>query len=206
MMELVEDLVCTVAERVLGTLVVEQDDGRVIDMSRPWRRARYDDLVREAIGEDWFELDSAAKRERAQEYNVSVEGLENEVDVTNQVFEKLVESHLLNPTFVLELPAQLVPLAKYVPGDTAHVDVFEMIMGGQEIAPGYSEQNDPILQRRRFEQQAAIRKEGDEDFEVSQSLDEDFLMAMEHGILFPHMRPLAADEGLKNPEEEPETV
>ena len=128
----------------------------------------------------------------------------------------------IDPTFVIELPAQLVPLAKYVPEDPAHVDVFEMIMGGQEIAPGYSEQNDPLLQRERFEEQAVLKQEGDEDFEVAQVLDEDFLMAMEHGmppaggfglgidrlvmaltgaesirdvILFPHMRPLSQESG-----------
>ncbi|MDD8050295.1 MAG: lysine--tRNA ligase [Verrucomicrobiota bacterium] len=220
-MALVEELVCAVAERVIGSLSLPQEDGRVIDLSRPWRRARYDDLVREAAGADWYDLDPAGQKARAHQLGVSVEGLDNPVDVTNQVFEKLVECRLLNPTFVLELPAQLVPLARLVPGDPTHVDVFEMIMGGQEIAPGYSEQNDPIVQRARFEEQAQIRKEGDEDFEVSQILDEDFLTAMEHGmppaggfglgidrlvmamtgaesirdvILFPHMRPLSGED------------
>jgi len=95
------------------------------------------------------------------------------VELTQEIFEKLIEKTLINPTFVTRLPAELVPLAKPCDDDPSLVDVFELIIGGREVAPGYSELNDPLEQRRRFEEQAA----GD-----ASKVDEDFLTALEHGM------------------------
>jgi lysyl-tRNA synthetase class 2 len=94
-------------------------------------------------------------------------------EVTNQVFEKLVEARTRNPLFVTHLPKELVPLAKQNSADPSVVDVFELIIGGQEIAPGYSELNNPVVQRERLQHQAG---------EEQQNLDEDFLAALEYGM------------------------
>ena len=220
MMDLVEALVLEVADAVIGGRTLAQPDGREVHLEPPWRRARYDELVAEAAGRDWRALDAPARERRAAELGVAVEAGLTEAELANQVFEKLVEPNLIDPTFVIELPAELVPLARYVPGDPRHVDVFELVIGGQEIAPGYSELNDPLLQRQRFEEQALARRAaGGEDADPAHRLDEDFLTAIEHGmppaggmglgvdrlaviltgaesirdvILFPQMRPLAA--------------
>jgi lysyl-tRNA synthetase class 2 len=129
-------------------------------------------------------------------------------EVTQQIFEKLVEEKTDNPCFVTHVPALLVPLAKQNRADASLVDVYELIINGQEISPGYSELNDPVVQRQRLEHQAG---------EEVQKVDEDFLEALEYGmppaggigigidrlvmmltgaesirdvVLFPHMKPL----------------
>jgi lysyl-tRNA synthetase class 2 len=94
-------------------------------------------------------------------------------EVTQQVFEKLVEEKTFDPVFVTHCPKELVPLAKQNPEDDSLVDVYELIINGQEISPGYSELNDPLTQRRRLLEQAG---------EETQKLDEEFLLALEHGM------------------------
>jgi lysyl-tRNA synthetase class 2 len=93
--------------------------------------------------------------------------------MTQQVFEKLVEARTIDPLFVTHLPVELVPLAKQNAVNPALVDVYELIINGQEISPGYSELNDPVVQRRRLTEQVG---------EETQNLDEDFLLALEHGM------------------------
>jgi lysyl-tRNA synthetase class 2 len=172
MRELLQDLVCTVAERVLGTLVMGEGDG-AIDLTPPWRTATYRDLVREKAGEDWFALSPEAARERAAGWGLPIEPGWNLVEITQEVFEKRIERNLLQPTFVTRLPVELVPLARACADDPSVVDVFECIIGGREVAPAYTELNDPDEQRRRLEAQAA----GDPD-----KVDEDFLTALAHGM------------------------
>jgi lysyl-tRNA synthetase class 2 len=177
MMDLVEELVTTVAMNVFGTLVIEHSEDKVIDLTRPWRRAPYKDLVREKAGDDWFDISFDERVARAKELGLNVDNETADFEVTNEVYEKLIENTLLQPTFVTRLPAELVPLAKACDDDPTLVDVFELEINGQEIAPGYSELNDPIEQRRRFEEQAA-REGGD----AAEKIDEDFLVALEHGM------------------------
>ena len=172
MKDLVESMIVHVAQTVLGTLRVGTAE-QPIDLTSPWRVAAYKDLVTEAMGADWFGLDLAAQRARAEARGLAIDPAWNAIEVTQEVYEKLIERTLMNPTFVVRLPAELVPLAKRCEDDPALVDVFELVIGGKEIAPGYSELNDPIEQRRRFEQQAG---------EDKQKIDEDFLTALEHGM------------------------
>lgn len=178
MMALLQDLVCHLATEVLGTLIVEHKNAegevvKTIDLTPPWRRVTYAELVCEKAGADWFDLDPAGRRAKAAELGVDLEACEEDFEVTNSVFEKLVEPHLIQPTFVTHLPKQLVPLAKLAPENPECVEVFECCINGQEIAPAYSEQNDPIEQRARLEDQAGGEQ---------QKLDEDFLVALEHGM------------------------
>jgi len=181
MMELVQGMVCHVAENVLDGLIIEHKDAegkatRTINLTPPWRRAQYKDLVREVAGKDWFEVTSQERRRRAIEdlkLAGDIAAGYEDFEVTGAVFEKLVEPTLIQPTFVTHLPKELVPLAKLSPDDPSTVEVFECCINGQEIAPAYTEQNDPIAQRERLEHQAGGEQ---------QKLDEDFLVALEHGM------------------------
>jgi len=180
MMATVESVIRRVAERVLGTLQIEHRGAegqvlRTIDLNH-WRRARYKDLVREKAGADWFDVTPEERRRRAIEdlkLGGDIAAGYEDFEVTGAVFEKLVEPTLIQPTFVTHLPRQLVPLAKLSPDDPTTVEVFECCINGQEIAPGYTEQNDPIAQREALEHQAGGEQ---------QKLDEDFLVALEHGM------------------------
>ena len=179
MMELIQSMICHVSEKVLGTLKIEQKDNegnitKTIDLTPDWKRAKYKDLICEKAGKDWFDLTPEQRRERAhQEFKIEIDSEEEDFEVTNAVFEKLIEPTLIQPTFVTHLPKELVPLAKLSPEDPDCVEVFECCINGQEIAPAYTEQNNPIEQRERLEQQAGGEQ---------QKLDEDFLTALEHGM------------------------
>lgn len=216
MAELVEELICHLAEAVCGGLIIEHKNAegevvKTIDLSRPWKRARYDDLIREVIP-DWYELPSDQRRARCAELNLDISHCQADFEVTQHVFEKLVEEKTINPLFVTHCPKELVPLARQNRDDDSVVDVYELVINGQEISPGYSELNDPDVQRARLEHQS-----GGE----TQKLDEDFLQALEYGmppaggigigidrlvmmltgaesirdvILFPHMRAKTEDK------------
>ena len=179
MADLVEEMICHLATVLSGSLRVEHRDAegnvtRTLNLARPWRRARYRDLVCEVAGADWFELTSEERRHRAKtELNVEIIPQLADFEVTQHVFEKLVEEKTFDPLYVTHCPKELVPLAKQNPDDDALVDVYELIINGQEISPGYSELNDPVTQRRRLLEQAG---------EETQKIDEEFLLALEHGM------------------------
>jgi lysyl-tRNA synthetase class 2 len=177
MMETVESLIKHVAQKVLGTLVIEFKDAegkvtRTIDLTT-WRRVKYADLIKEKCGADWFTLSAAERRQKAHDMGAEIGKEFEDFEVTNAVFSKFIEPTLINPTFVTHLPKELVPLAKLTPDDPTTVEVFECCINGQEISPGYTEQNDPIQQRATLEHQAGGEQ---------QKLDEDFLVALEHGM------------------------
>jgi lysyl-tRNA synthetase class 2 len=172
MMQLVQDLVTHAAQQANGELTVQVGD-KTIDLTPPWRTVPYADLIREAAGDDYFDLSLDEQKARAESLGASIDPAWGEVEVTQEIFEKKIEGTLINPTFVTRLPVGLVPLAKACQDDPALVDVFELVIDGKEIAPAYSELNDPVEQRRRFEEQA-----GDD----AEKMDEDFLAALEHGM------------------------
>ena len=119
---------------------------------------------------------AAARRRRppaAEKLGLKIEPDWEDFEITNEIFSKRIEPKLVQPTFVLNLPRELCPLAKINREDPSTLDVFELIIGGMEIAPAYSEQNDPFVQREMFEHQAGGEK---------QNIDEDFLLALEHGM------------------------
>ena len=187
--DLVEEMICHVAEVLEGrasareasgssSLRIEHRDAegnvmRAINLTRPWRRARYHDLVREVAGADWFEISSEQRRERAKDLSVEILPQLADFEVTQHVFEKLVEEKTFDPLFVTHCPKELVPLAKQNRQQPELVDVYELIINGVEISPGYTELNDPVTQRRRLLEQAG---------EETQKVDEDFLLALEHGM------------------------
>ena len=178
MMELVEGMITHVSQKVLGTLVIEHKDRegevtRTIDLTTPWRRVPYRELICEKAGADWFEISAQERKAKAIELGAEIHETDEDFEVSNAIFEKFIEPKLIQPTFVTHLPKELVPLAKLSPNDDSTVEVFECCINGQEIAPAYTEQNDPVQQRERLEDQAG---------EEQQKLDEDFLIALEHGM------------------------
>jgi lysyl-tRNA synthetase class 2 len=173
MMDLAQGLIVSVAENIADSLLIKRHDGQEIDLTPPWRRVTYRDLVEERIGKEWFTLTPEERRTRAVNMGVEFPPGAPDYEVTNAIFEKVIEPTLLNPTFVTHLPAELVVLAKPNTQDPSVVDVFELVINGQEIAPAYSELNDPVLQRVRLLMQAKGHDE---------KLDEDFLLALEHGM------------------------
>ncbi|MBQ4337117.1 MAG: lysine--tRNA ligase [Lentisphaeria bacterium] len=176
MMELVEDMIKTLAMRVNGTLVIHVG-GRDIDLGKPWRRAAYKDLVKEVAGDNWFELSREEKYAKAKALGTDVQPEWSDLEITHEIYEKLVEDTLIEPTFVTRLPMELVPLAKKCDDDPTLVDVYELEINGQEISPGYTELNDPIDQRNRFLNQTTLSGK-----DPAQAIDFDFLTALEYGM------------------------
>jgi lysyl-tRNA synthetase, class II len=179
MADLIEELICNVAEKICGSLEIEHRDVegkvvRTINLRRPWRRARYVDLIREVAGKDWFNISSEQRRARASgELKLEILPHLADFEVTQHVFEKLIEEKTFDPLFVTHCPKELVPLAKQNAADSSLVDVYELIINGVEMSPGYTELNDPDVQRQRLLEQAG---------EETQKIDEDFLLALEHGM------------------------
>lgn len=174
MMELIRSMLRYLVKDVLKKEEIKMPDGEVIDFMGAWREAKYKDLVCEKVGDPgWFDLPKETKIERAREMKLEVEADWEDYEVSNEVFGKLIEPTLIQPTFVTHLPKELCPLAKITKDDPSTIDVFELCIGGMEIAPAYSEQNDPDVQREMFEKQAG---------EETQSIDDDFLETLEYGM------------------------
>ncbi|MBK1857519.1 lysine--tRNA ligase [Cerasicoccus arenae] len=175
MMDLIKGLIHHLCENVLGTFQIPvHGKDEVIDFAAPWREAKYNDLVIEATGDaDWFTRSREDKLAACEKLGIKVDPEAADFEVTNDVFEKLIEPTLIQPTFVTRIPKELCPLAKLNESGDGSLDVFELCINGQEIAPAYSEQNDPFVQREMFEAQVG---------EETQDLDEDFLVALEHGM------------------------
>ena len=136
MMELVQSMICQVAQKVVSSLVIEHKNAegtvtKTIDLTPPWRRIKYKDIVRERAGADWFEITPAERRERAVKLGAEIGKEYEDFEVTQAVFEKLIEPTLINPTFVTHAPKELIPLAKLSPEDPSTVEVFECCINGQ---------------------------------------------------------------------------
>jgi lysyl-tRNA synthetase class 2 len=172
MKEIVQGMITHVATTVFGGLKVKIGE-KELDFTPPWREATYKDLIREKMGADWFELPLAEAKKKAESMGLSLDPAWDMMMVTHEVYEKLVEHTLINPTFVRRFPASLIPLAKACEDDPSLADVFELVICGMEVAPAYTEMNDPIEQRKRFGEQVGHDAE---------KIDEDFLEALEHGM------------------------
>ncbi|MGA2446693.1 MAG: lysine--tRNA ligase [Opitutaceae bacterium] len=175
MMILIKDMITTLCRDVLGTFEIKHAaSGGVINFAGGWREVKYKDLVIAETGDpQWFDRGRAEKTAAAEKLGLKIEPNWEDFEITQEIFSKRVEPKLVQPTFVLNLPRELCPLAKINREDPSTLDVFELIIGGMEIAPAYSEQNDPFVQREMFEHQAGGGK---------QNIDHDFLLALEHGM------------------------
>ena len=175
MMTLIKDMLTSLCRDVLGTTKIKHAaSGQEIDFGGEWREVNYKDLIRETTGDaEWFARSKAEKIAGAEKLGLHVDPKWEEFEITNEIFSKKIEPTLIQPTFVMKLPKELCPLAKISLDDPSTIDVFELTIGGMEVAPAYSEQNDPDVQRAMFEAQAGEEK---------QNIDQDFLLALEHGM------------------------
>ena len=178
MMEIAEGLFKYVAEKVLGTTTLNYQ-GKVIELGGDWRKVTMVDLVKEELGLDFNQEDMPALIEKAKGLGLEVEKDTTWGKLLYQVFDELLESKLVQPTFVLDYPVEVSPLAKLKASDKILTERFELFMNSFEMGNAFSELNDPIDQRKRFEDQVKEREKGDDE---AQMMDDDYVTALEYGL------------------------
>lgn len=224
MMAMVEELLEYIAKAVTGGTQVEYE-GKMINYAGPYRRLSMYDSIKEYTGIDISEMDEAALRQTCKSLHIEVDSSMGKGKLIDEIFGEKVEEHLIQPTFITDYPIEMTPLAKKHRSVEGLVERFELFVNGKEIANAYTELNDPIDQRERFEDQLKLAERGDEE---AMALDEDFLRSLEYGmpptsglgigidrltmlmtdkhsiqevLFFPQMRPQKKQEG--EPEAEP---
>lgn len=211
-MDLAEELICGAIETACGTLQIPYQGG-TLDFTRPWRRATMTELVTERLGVDLTDLDIPELAALAEKVHAKKLAVPTRGHYVNEIFEAVCESHLVQPIFVIDHPVEISPLAKRKPEMPHLTERFEIFVAGRELGNAFTELNDPLDQRERFEAQLKEREAGNDE---AHTIDEDYLNALELGlpptgglgigidrlvmlvadtasirdvILFPHMRP-----------------
>ncbi|WP_173917988.1 lysine--tRNA ligase [Halobacillus sp. Marseille-Q1614] len=178
-MSLTEELIAHIAKDVLGTSKVDYN-GEEIDLEPEWTRLHMVDAVKEYTGVDfWREMSDDEAKALAKEHDIEIQDTMSFGHIVNEFFEQKVEEKLIQPTFVYGHPIEISPLAKKNPEDPRFTDRFELFIVGREHANAFSELNDPIDQRERFEGQLKEREEGNDEAHL---MDEDFLESLEYGM------------------------
>ncbi|MFP3870664.1 MAG: lysine--tRNA ligase [Syntrophobacteria bacterium] len=186
LMPFTEEMICSVAEKVVGSLTLPYQ-GKAIDLTPPWERYRLEEALVTLGGLDPVELqDEQRLRARAESWGISTTG-QGQGRILTRLFDVLVEPKIERPTFITHYPLEVSPLSRRNQEDPSLADRFELFIGGREIANGFSELNDPMEQEERFRQQVAARQAGDEE---AHFMDQDYLRALEYGM------PPAAGEGI----------
>ena len=179
LIRLTEELVSSLAQQLLGKTVIEYQ-GKAVNLSPPWRRWSYHQAILEVNGLAPSVLtDHAQALAAAKQLNVPVDPKWPLFNIVNEIFEETVEPNLEQPTFITDYPIEISPLARRKDADPTLTDRFELYIAGREIANAFSELNDPRVQRERFMQQVRAREAGDVE---AQPFDQDFLVALEHGM------------------------
>ena len=179
MMEITENLIRYCAHEVLGTGIVPYGD-LTIDLESPFARITMTDAVKKYSGVDFSLVKTVEEaRKLCDEHNIHFEQRHGIGDMLNLFFEEYCEKQLVQPTFVTHHPVDISPLAKKDPKDPRYTERFELFINGSEFANAFSELNDPIDQRERFERQAALKAQGDDE---ACDVDNDFLDALEYGM------------------------
>ncbi len=180
MMVLTENLISTMAEKVLGTTIIDYQ-GVEIDLTPPWDRMTMLGAIKKFTDVDFGQFLSAPEAiEEAKKLNVDVEDTDSWGQILDKVFEVKVEPHLIQPVHIIDYPRDISPLSKPHRDDNRLVERFETRINGWEVANAFSELTDPIDQKRRFEQQIEARQENDEETPVR--IDEDYITALEYGM------------------------
>lgn len=175
MMDLTEKLYRHVAQTVTGSLVLTYGEHQ-IDLSKPFERLTMVDAVKKYANVDFTQVKTTEEaKELAKKHNIEFENRHKRGDILNLFFEKYVEEHLIQPTFIMDHPIEISPLTKKKPENPEYTERFEFFINGWEMANAYSELNDPIDQRERFEAQEELKAQGDDE---ANSIDEDFLNAL----------------------------
>ena len=178
MMALVEEVISQVAVAINGSMKAMLGSHE-IDFTPPWKRITMFDAIKEHTGKDLRGKTEAELRHTAKELHVEVEATDGMGTIIDEIFGEKVERHLIQPTFITDYPVEMSPLAKRHRSEPGLVERFEAICNGQELCNAFSELNDPLDQRARFEEQMRNRARGEEEI---QPLDEDFLRALEYGM------------------------
>ena len=178
MMDLVEDMVSTISVDVLGTAKVTYGSHEM-DLSPPWKRIPFFEAIQKATGKDLYNKTDNELKAAANELKVSMEANVSIGNILNEIFSRYVEPDLIEPTFITDYPIEISPLAKRHRNKKGLVERFEGFVAGKELCNAFSELNDPIDQRERFEDQLRLKKAGDEEAMI---IDEDYLRSMEYGM------------------------
>lgn len=179
MMDLAEGLFRTIAKNVVGSTTLHYG-GYDLDLEKPFERLTMVDAVKKYAGVDFDQIpDTEAARAIAKEKGIEYEERHAKGDILNLFFEEFVEKNLIQPTFIMDYPVEISPLTKRKPSNPDYTERFELFIVGREYGNAYSELNDPIDQRKRFEHQEAMRAAGDDEANM---IDEDFLTALEYGM------------------------
>ncbi|OKL35797.1 lysine--tRNA ligase [Domibacillus mangrovi] len=178
-MRLTENVIAHVAEDVIGTTTIEYGD-YTVELKPEWRRLHMVDAVKEYTGVDfWREMSDEEARQLAKEHGIEYKETMQFGHIINEFFEQKVEEELIQPTFVYGHPVEISPLAKKNPEDPRFTDRFELFIVGREHANAFTELNDPIDQRERFESQLKEREQGNDE---AHEMDDDFIEALEYGM------------------------
>ena len=178
MMELVEEMIEKVAIDLHGTTKIKVGE-HTIDFKRPWKRFTMFEAIEQFTGVDISGMDESAMREAAKQMHIYIEPGFGKGKIIDEIFGEKCEPHLIQPTFITDYPIEMSPLAKKHRTKEGLVERFEAICNSKEIANAFSELNDPIDQRKRFEEQLELGLRGDDE---AMLLDEDFLRALEYGM------------------------
>lgn len=178
MMELVEQMVEYITKQLYGTTKVKVGENE-IDFKAPWKRLTMYDAIKEFTGIDISNMNEDELRKTAKTLGIEVDETMGKGKLIDEIFGETVEPNLIQPTFIMDYPVEMSPLAKKHRSEPGLVERFEVIVNGKELANAYSELNDPIDQRKRFEEQLILAKRGDKE---AMMLDEDFLQAIEYGM------------------------
>ncbi|WP_392392102.1 lysine--tRNA ligase [Youxingia wuxianensis] len=179
MMDLAENLIRYAAQEVLGTTQIVYD-GVEMDLSKPFERLTMADAVKKFSGVDFNQVKTLEEaRALAKEHHIEYEQRHGKGDILNLFFEKYGEEKMIQPTFIMDHPVEISPLTKKKPSNPEYTERFELFILGREYANAYSELNDPLDQRERFEHQAALKAAGDAE---ANDIDEDFINALEYGM------------------------
>jgi lysyl-tRNA synthetase class 2 len=186
MMALSEQLFRQLADRILGRRTLTWGEW-TLDLDKPFRRYGYHQAMKELGGLDY--ADQPAVLAKAKELGLTLDDFPSYDRLANEVWEAVVEPHLIQPTFITDQPTWLTPLCKAHPDDASKTMRFELFMARMEVGNAYSELNDPDIQRSRFAEQIAEAKKAEDD-EVAELMDEDFCTALDHGF------PVCGGQGL----------
>lgn len=179
MMDIIEEMLKYISQKVLGTTVVEYGDVK-LDFGKSFERLSMVDAVKKYAGVDFNEINSDEEAKAvADKRHIEYEARHKKGDILNLFFETYAEDKLVQPTFIMNHPVEISPLAKRMPDNPEYTERFELFVAGRELANAFSELNDPIDQRERFEAQALLKAQGDDE---AQGVDEDFLNALSYGM------------------------
>jgi len=179
MMELTESMIKFAAQEAIGTTDITWGDV-VVDLSKPFERISMIDAVKKYAGVDFNDVKTTEDaRALAAQHHIKFEPRHGKGDILAMFFDEYAEHHLVQPTFLIDYPVEISPLAKRIPGNPDYTERFELFVGGRELANAFSELNDPIDQRARFVHQGELRDQGDDEAFM---MDEDFLQSVEYGM------------------------